>query len=261
MCVAVLQEKGAAARGRNRAIHNAKYEHILSTDMGVRLCEEWCEELIRPFEQDQAIEVVAGNTQIDRESVRTAVAWADFYANRGGKPKLGPGFVPGNRSIAYKKSVWRRLGGLPEDLTFYADDSVFGRQINLAGCRIAYARAAMTHWSRPERFRDFWKESFNYGRGDGEAAIKTPFAFRLYEHGFLPSWMVPPVNAVRQMQTHGHPIAMLRAIRDGRYAAAICIPVLELGIGWNFARGYLVGDRRGRTECLACRARLKPNHQ
>jgi len=34
-----------------------------------------------------------------------------------------------DRSVAYKKRVWRELGGLPEDLTFYADDSVFGRQM------------------------------------------------------------------------------------------------------------------------------------
>ena len=126
--VIVKQEKGTAAHGRNVAIEMAIYDYILSTDMGVRLCPEWCEELIKPFEKDPSVDVVAGSTQIDKETLASAVARAEYYIENGGEPKLGPGFVPGNRSIAYTKKVWRELGGLPEDLTFYADDSVFGRQ-------------------------------------------------------------------------------------------------------------------------------------
>ena len=64
-------------------------------------------------------------------------------------PKLGAGFVPGNRSVAYTKKVWRELGGLPEDLTLYADDSVFGMQMIQAGYKMAYASRALVYWSRP----------------------------------------------------------------------------------------------------------------
>jgi GT2 family glycosyltransferase len=144
--VLVLQERGNAAHGRNLAIERAEHEHILSTDMGVRLCPVWCEELITPFEDDAEVDVVAGNTQIDAQAIKGAVARAEYYVENGGEPRLEPGFVPGNRSVAYTKKAWRQLGGLPEDLTFYADDSVFGRQMIQAGCRTAYAPKAMTYW-------------------------------------------------------------------------------------------------------------------
>src|SRR5690606_34355555 len=97
-----------------------------------------------------SVEVVAGNTCIDKETVKSAAARAEYYYENGGESKLGPGFVPGNRSVAYTKRVWSVLGGLPEDLTFYADDSVFGRQMVQAQLRFAYAPLAMTFWARPQ---------------------------------------------------------------------------------------------------------------
>ena len=45
-------EKCNAARGRNLAIAMATHEHIVSTDMGVRLDPRWFEEIVRPFETD-----------------------------------------------------------------------------------------------------------------------------------------------------------------------------------------------------------------
>ena len=78
--------------------------------------------------------------------------------------KLGPGFVPGNRSVAYTKKVWSDLNGLPEDLTFYADDSVFGRQMVQANLKFAYAPDAMTFWARPKSLSQFYREQFLYGK-------------------------------------------------------------------------------------------------
>ena len=254
--VRLIQEKGAAAHGRNVAIEAAAHEHLLSTDMGVRLAVVWCEELISPFEADATIQVVAGNTCIDMETVTSAVARAEFYMENGGEPSLGPGFVPGNRSVAYTKTVWRDLGGLPEDLTFYADDSVFGRQMIQAGYKMAYAPKAMTYWGRPNHLRQYWKEAWNYGRGDGEAAIKIPCAFRWWERGYIPGFLVPSLTAIRFLQNRCGLTAISRVLRHGGIRALLTLPLLALGQGYSFGKGYVVGDARGKVACQQCRARL-----
>ena len=40
--ITAIQEKGNAAHGRNFAIQNAKYDHVISTDMGVGVVDCFC---------------------------------------------------------------------------------------------------------------------------------------------------------------------------------------------------------------------------
>jgi len=255
--VKVIQEKGAAAHGRNHAIKNTKHEIILSTDMGVRLSSNWCEELIKPFEADSSVEVVAGNTCIDKETVATAVARAEYYIENGGESKLGPGFIPGNRSVAYTKTIWTKLGGLPEDLTFYADDSVFGRQMVQANLKFAYAPQAMTYWARPKKMKHFFREQFVYGRGGGEAFIKTPRSFKLYKEGKLPLVFAPVVQSLIQFLKPQLFSGLKRAIKSGDVIAAIYVPVLIAGRSYHNAKGYIIGYNSGQVKSLDCRKRLK----
>lgn len=254
--VRVIVQKCKPARGHNIGNDAARYEHILSTDMGVRLCPVWCESLIKPFEDDPSVEVVAGNTQIDKETVKSAAARAEYYIENGGEPKLGPGFIPGNRSVAYTKKVWRELGGLPEDLTFYADDSVFGQQIVEGGYNMAYAPKAMTYWARPQRLRDFWKEKFNYGRGGGEALIGNPIAFRLYKRGLLPRCLVPAISGFRTLTKKLTLRMIFKAVYKRDFIACLYIPILLFGNGFYHDKGYLIGDNWGEEHCQECRIRL-----
>ena len=165
------------------AIRQASHEHVLSTDLGVRLSGDWCEALILPFESDPDIEVVAGNTCIDKKTIKSVFAQAEYFIENGGKTQFGLGHIPGNRSIAYKKEVWKKLDGLSEGLSFYADDSVFGCQILQQNLTISYAPKAMTYWFWPRRLNQFFKEQYNYGKGDDETFIKTLRAFKWYLEG------------------------------------------------------------------------------
>ena len=253
--VKVIQEKGAAAFGRNLAIKNSSFEHILSTDMGVRLSLNWCEELIKPFEADDTVQVVIGNTCIDVETVKSAAARAEYYIENGGFANPGPGSVAGNRSVAYLKSVWAELGGLPEDLTFYADDSVFGRQILEGGYKTAYAPDAMTYWGRPQKLRQFWREKYNYGRGGGEAGFVS-YAYRLYDRGIAPIFLVPFLNGLRVAQKQCKFRVFIQAFKKYDIAAILFIPLLAFGNGWNHAKGNIVGYPFGNINCQDCRRRL-----
>jgi glycosyltransferase involved in cell wall biosynthesis len=255
--VKLIQEKGAAAHGRNIAIENTIYEHILSTDMGVRLAEVWCEELILLFESDESVEVVAGNTCLDIETIKTNVGWAEFYLENGGFENLKSGHVPGNRSIAYRKNVWKEVNSLPEDLTFYADDSVFGRQLVQGNYKFAFAPNAMTFWGRPQTLNQFFRENFVYGKGDGEAFIKTPRAFKWYHEGKLLKNMVPTCSFIINLLKKNVWKGFFRALSKGKWSVAFLIPILAAGRSYHHSKGYLVGFEKGNISCIECRARLK----
>lgn len=255
----IIQEKGAAAHGRNMAIDHAIYEHILSTDMGVRLADVWCEELISPFEIDPSVEVVAGSTCIDTETVTSLAGRCEYILEKGGFPRLEEGHVPGNRSIAYKKEIWRSIGKLPEDLTFYADDSVFGRQLVQGQYKFAFAPNAQTFWGRPDSFKAFFKEQYVYGKGDGEAFIKTPRAFRWYLSGQLPKSLVPSVQGLISLIKSGTWTGVKRAIGKGHILEGLLIPYFNAGRSYNHARGYIEGYEAGLDKCSECRNRLQRN--
>jgi cellulose synthase/poly-beta-1,6-N-acetylglucosamine synthase-like glycosyltransferase len=253
----IHQAKGNAAIGRNLAISYAIYEIILSTDMGVRLSNNWCSSLIGPFERDYEVEVVAGNTCIDIETLTSVFARAEYYIENGGIPKLEAGFIIGNRSCAYNKSVWKRLNGLPEDLTFYADDSVFGRQVVEGGFVMALAPEAMTFWARPNRLRDFWKEQVNYGRGGGEALIKMPYFFRTYRERKMPWLLALLGNGLWNTYKQANFGAFRRALKARDLTAVFVIPILAFGNGYYRMKGYKLGVEHGNLHCQECRKRLK----
>lgn len=260
-------EKCNAARGRNLAVSTmVSHDYIVSTDMGLRLHPCWFEEIVRPFETEPGVEVVIGSCAVDSETVITAAARAEDYINEGnispfltgsdGQITLRPGAVPGNLSMAYKKTMWAELGGFPEDLTLYADDSVFGRQIVESGRKMAFAPKALVFWARHRGLSQFWKEQSRYGFGDGEACIKTPFAFRLHQNYGMPRILVPLLTGLREASKHMTLASVLRALRANDLAALAIMPIFLFGRGYSFGKGYMSGYNRGSTHCLGSRARV-----
>jgi hypothetical protein len=136
---------------------------------------------------------------------------------------------------------------------------VFGRQILSAGYTTAYAPKAVAYWRRPVGLQARWREQYNYGFGDGEAAIKTPAAYRLHLRARLPRATVPVLTAVRVLQKklRWHPVQM--ALVRGDFGALLLMPLLLAGSGFWSARGYLDGSFRGARTCQQCRARLHVN--
>ena len=256
--IKAFQEKGAAAHGRNVAIQNATYDHIISTDMGVRLEDCFCEELMRPFEENPNIQLVIGNSCIDKESIISTAAKTEYYIHQGEEDHLvDGGAIGGNRASAYIKDIWKECGGLPEDLTFYADDSTLFSQFRQAGYPFAYAPKAMTYWCRPPKLKQYWREAYVYGRGDGEAAIKMSRTFKWYLQKIIPAWLERLLNACRYTQKllRGH--AILNCLKNGDFNVLLMMPVFGFGIGWNQSKGYHEGYARGTRQCKECRTRLE----
>ena len=260
--ITAIQEKGAAAHGRNVAIQNARFDHIISTDMGVRIADCFCEELMKPFENDSELCLVIGNNCIDIETVKTTSAKVEWYTKNGGYPKMSiGGDIGGNRSAAFLKKIWQECGKLPEDLTFYADDSTLFRQFRQAGYKYTYAPKAMIYWGRPAKLKQYWREAFVYGRGDGEAAIKMSRTFKYYLQGRIPAWLETVLNAFRYMQKQFRLSAVWNSLKAGDIGVMFMMPVFAFGIGWNQSKGYHIGYANGCEHCQACRARLLESQQ
>ena len=83
-------------------------------------------------------------------------------------------FLPAGRSMLFRKSAWREVGGFPEWLD-YCEDLVFVQQIeHLAeGSHRAMPMAQLSVVRvRPRTsFRSFFKQYYLYARGDGKADL------------------------------------------------------------------------------------------
>ena len=268
--VNVIVKKCTPARGHNIGNEAAKYEHIVSTDMGVRLDPKWFEEIVCPFEEDPSTNIVAGSYEIDATSVASPAARAENYIEGDICPFMRepdgsivpkPGIIPSNRSQAYRKKIWHDLEDCPEDLTHYADDTVFGKQMIQAGYKISPAPAALVYWQRPFKLRAFWKEASNYGKGRGEAALTPPVTFRMYKRGTLPRSLVPLLTGLRWLLRLSFPRAFFKAVKRFDLPAALYVPVLLFGNGYVYGKAYLSGYEHGEKHCLHCRSRLREAKQ
>src|SRR5208337_3966029 len=126
--------------------------------------------------------------------------------------------------------------------------------------KIACAPNALVFWARHRCLSAFWKEQFRYGLGDGEAYIKTPFAFRLHQRYGLPRILVPLLTGLREAGKHLTWKSVVRALRANDIGAIAIMPILLFGRGYAFGEGYLRGYDRGCNNCLGARARLHINN-
>lgn len=252
--VKLRREKSNPAKGRNLAVNISSGDVIVSTDMGCRLSHTWFEEITKPFETDPDVAVVAGNYGPDMDTIQTDVAWAAYYEAGGYRPQLVPGFLPSNRSVAYKRWAWDQLGGLPEDLTFAADDLVLSLQLIKTDFKIAYAASAMVSWARYPSFKDYWREQYRYGFGTGEANVMMQKSAKLVINGY-PEWVLYFATLLKTFQES--PKIMLRAIRQKRYIAAVFSIPLIYGMRLNYNKGFVKGYTKGKFSCTQCRKRLE----
>ena len=170
------QESGCnVARGRDLAIERCSGEIIVSTDIGCHWDSEWFGELIAPFEETDgsSIDVVIGSWAVRAEDAKSEWALIEFARRYPFRLEATPESLGINRSIAYRKSVWEKVGGYPQDLTLAADDVVFDMIIRQPkwGFRFDCAPKVRCCWERHETLAQFAKEERRNFFGAGEARI------------------------------------------------------------------------------------------
>ncbi len=166
------EERCNVARGRNLAINAATSPIILSTDFGCRFHPNWTNDMIMPFADPQII-VVGGAYGVQESSITTLAAKANYILTNGYELDIKSWFIPSSRSIAYYKYVWEDVGKYPEWLSLAADDLVFGLKLKAKKYSCCISEKVNVFWLRHSDAKQYAKESFRYGLGDGEARVNV----------------------------------------------------------------------------------------
>ncbi len=164
----LVREGTNISQGRNAAIEAAGGEIIASTDAGVRLVPDWLEELTRPLEEDPSIHLVSGFFLPEPQSVFEIAMGATVLPVQA---DVDPArFLPSSRSVAFRKKAWENVGGYPDWLD-YCEDLVFDFALRDAGYKFSFAPDAVAYFRPRSSLGAFWRQYFQYARGDGKADL------------------------------------------------------------------------------------------
>jgi len=159
------------AQGRNIAIEKSRNDYIASTDAGCIVDSKWLEELASAFKHPESPDVVAGNFKfICHNTFEEAVILATNNPDRENCDEAI--YFPSSRSIAFKKSAWKKAKGYPEWL-YAAEDTLFNIRLKQLGCKFIFAKKAIVKWRPRETYSAVAKQHFNYARGNGRVGIGT----------------------------------------------------------------------------------------
>ncbi|HXW01589.1 MAG TPA: glycosyltransferase, partial [Anaerolineae bacterium] len=167
--IRVITAAGAnISQGRNIAIKAAVQPIIASTDAGVRLDPGWLEGLTRPFQAERPPAVVSGFFMPDPQTVFERSMGATVLPRL---EEINPAtFLPSSRSIAFLKSSWQKVGGYPEWLDF-CEDLIFDFRLRDEIGSFAFAPGALVYFRPRSNLRTFFKQYYQYARGDGKADL------------------------------------------------------------------------------------------
>jgi cellulose synthase/poly-beta-1,6-N-acetylglucosamine synthase-like glycosyltransferase len=160
--IKIYLAKGASiGKGRNIAISKAKNNIIAVTDAGCVLDKGWLREIVKPFEVknvDVVVGIYKANYVNDFEYFQGLVTVPKLEKIFGNPSRMSI------RSMAFKKSMWETLGGLPE--SYGGDDTKFNILIMEKKYKIIFSKNAIVYWKMRKNWKDFFKQYFKYGIGD-----------------------------------------------------------------------------------------------
>lgn len=165
--IGLLKKLGSRSDGRNFGVEKASGDVIVMTDAGCVVSKNWVEKITSPLKDTDA-DVVAGfykmvgKTHFQKaESIFLGTLPQNFDIN----------FLPSTRSIAFKKSIWEKVGGFPEELKGAAEDTVFNYKLIKAGAKIARVKSASVEWRMPDTMGEFFNKIKGYAKGDVQSGI------------------------------------------------------------------------------------------
>ncbi len=170
----IKQKKGNRSIGRNHAISLASHENICVTDAGCILDSYWYKNLVKPFRTFSLTPgVVCKGWYAPLATIPFQHALATYTCVM--PAKLDPQtFLPSSRSIAFSKSIWKAIGGYPEELDT-CEDLVFAQRLQ-SYCadhpqtsQSVFVPDAIVFWPQKSTMWDAFGQFFGYAKGDGQA--------------------------------------------------------------------------------------------
>lgn len=174
--VKIFKKNGNRSVGRNEAIKNTTGDVILVSDAGCILDKNWVKKITEPF-QYKNIDIVSGYYYPKTKTVfeKCLSTYTCVMPDKVNPEK----YLPSSRSVAFKKSVWKKVGGYPEDLNT-CEDLVFVNSMKNLGLKFKFQKDAYVYWPQRENIREAFLQFYNYAKGDGAAFYirkQTPLLF------------------------------------------------------------------------------------
>lgn len=170
--IKLLIKKGNRSVGRNEAIRQATGNVLVCTDAGNVLDRNWIKNIVSPF-ADEKIDVVAGYYDSKAKNIfqRCLIPYVLVMPDN-----VNPNeFLPATRSMAFKKSVWEKVGRFDEKLS-HNEDYAFAKKIKKEGFKIVFAKDAVVYWTPPSGFKKAFIMFLRFAYGDAEAGFYRPKA-------------------------------------------------------------------------------------
>lgn len=163
----LLSKKGNRSIGRNAGIKIAKGKIILLSDAGCVLAKTWVEEIIKPF-FITSVMVVAGYYKGKAVSVfqKCLLPYVLVMPDR----VNANNFLPSTRSMALRKSVWKKVGMFPDRYS-HNEDYVFAKTLQRLNIKIYFAKEAIVYWIPRKTLKSIFIMFFRFALGDAEAGI------------------------------------------------------------------------------------------
>lgn len=180
----LYRRKGNRSKGRNLAITKASGDVIIASDAGCVLDRDFIKKIIAPFNTNTT-DIVSGYYYPITNSIfeKSLAAYTCTMPDKIDKKF----FLPSSRSIAFRKRIWKSIGGYPEYLDT-CEDLMFASKLRKAGHKFVFQKSAFVNWRQQSNIVSAFKQFFNYAKGDGQALYfrpTTPLIFIRYIIGIV----------------------------------------------------------------------------
>jgi glycosyltransferase involved in cell wall biosynthesis len=182
--IKLIFKKGNRSVGRNTAIKKACNEIIVCSDAGCILDKNWVKNIAEHFKNLKA-DVVAGyyqgiaKTVFEKCIIPYVLAMPDKIN--------ADNFLPASRSMAFKKSIWKKVGGFPEKFS-NNEDYVFAKRLKKNNAKIIFEKRAIVYWVPRNNLKDAFIMFYRFAKGDSESRVFRPkiiLIFSRYIFGFI----------------------------------------------------------------------------
>lgn len=166
----LITKEGNRSVGRNEAIRNSSNGVILCSDAGCILDKDWIKNITKPF-FNLKIDVVAGYYEGRSASIfeKCLIPYVLVMPDRANEST----FLPATRSMAFKKTIWERIGGFSEKFS-NNEDYLFANNLRNAGVNMVFEKKAIVHWVSRKNIQDSFVMFYRFAKGDSETRIFRP---------------------------------------------------------------------------------------
>lgn len=147
--------------GRNIGIDRAIGEVIAVTDAGCILDKDWLKNITKPFKDNKTMSVAGFYKPVCNNIFQKCLA--PYFCVMGKRKTI----LPSSRSVAFRKEVWEKAGGYPQNMN-YCEDLVFDQKIIKAGFKFYFEPLAIVYWPMKNNLKAVFKQFYNYAYGDGQ---------------------------------------------------------------------------------------------